>query len=233
MVISFIRGYYTVIVEGLGTESFLNYLIRNKIYVYNVNRIEKTKIQFDIDRNNFKKLKKIYRNNKFDIKIKKQTGIPFIARRIYTYRGMVICAIISLIILMSTSQFVTDIYIDCPEGIDKKVLRQELEECGLKPGVYKKTINRKIIRDHIMQEIDEVAYLSINVKGTTINNVQKGTKNVLTTSGIIFLKNFSTTDATYIDNIIGITVEAYPLAGITTGIPQKVIVCPARPTMSG
>ena len=57
MVISFIRGYYTVIVEGLGTESFLNYLIRNKIYVYNVNRIEKTKIQFDIDRNNFKKLK--------------------------------------------------------------------------------------------------------------------------------------------------------------------------------
>ena len=47
MVISFIRGYYTVIVEGLGTESFLNYLIRNKIYVYNVNRIEKTKIQFD------------------------------------------------------------------------------------------------------------------------------------------------------------------------------------------
>ena len=85
MVISFIRGYYTVIVEGLGTESFLNYLIRNKIYVYNVNRIEKTKIQFDIDRNNFKKLKKIYRNNKFDIKIKKQTGIPFIARRIYTY----------------------------------------------------------------------------------------------------------------------------------------------------
>ena len=150
MVISFIRGYYTVIVEGLGTESFLNYLIRNKIYVYNVNRIEKTKIQFDIDRNNFKKLKKIYRNNKFDIKIKKQTGIPFIARRIYTYRGMVICAIISLIILMSTSQFVTDVYITAPEGIDKQALKKELYIQGVKPGVYKKSIDR------------------INVKGTNI-----------------------------------------------------------------
>ena len=93
--INFIRGYYTVTVEGLGTESFLNYLIRNKITVYNVNRIDKTKIQFNIDRSNFKKLKKIHRSNKFDIKVKKQTGIPFIARRIYTYRGMVICAIIS------------------------------------------------------------------------------------------------------------------------------------------
>ena len=168
MVISFIRGYYTVIVEGLGTESFLNYLIRNKIYVYNVNRIEKTKIQFDIDRNNFKKKKKIYRNNKFDIKIKKQTGIPFIARRIYTYRGMVICAIISLIILMSTSQFVTDVYITAPEGIDKQALKKELYIQGVKPGVYKKSIDRKIVRENIMLKFNQIAYVSINVKGTNI-----------------------------------------------------------------
>lgn len=166
--ISFIRGYYTVTVEGLDTESFLNYLIRNKIYVYNVNRMEKSKIQFNIDRNNYKKLKKIHRSNKFKIKVKKQTGIPFIAKRIYTYRGMVICAIISLIILMSTSQFVTDVYITAPEGIDKTALKKELYIQGVKPGVYKKSIDRKEIRDHIMLKFNDVAYLSINVKGTNI-----------------------------------------------------------------
>lgn len=166
--ISFIRGYYTVVVEGLETESFLNYLIRNKIYVYNVNRIEKSKIQFNIDRNNFKKLKKIYRNNKFSIKVKKQTGIPFIAKRIYTYRGMVICAIISLIILMSTSQFVTDVYITAPEGIDKTALKKELYIQGIKPGIYKKNIDRKVVRDNIMSKFNKIAYISINVKGTNI-----------------------------------------------------------------
>lgn len=166
--ISFIRGYYTITVEGLDTESFLNYLIRNKIYVYNVNRIEKTKIQFNIDRENFKRLKKIYRSNKFNIKVKKQTGIPFIAKRIYTYRGMVICAIISLIILMSTSQFVTDVYITAPEGIDKAALKKELYIQGVKPGVYKKSIDRKVIRDNIMGKFNQIAYVSINVKGTNI-----------------------------------------------------------------
>ena len=166
--ISFIRGYYTVVVEGLETESFLNYLIRNKIYVYNVNRIEKSKIQFNMDRNNFKKLKKIYRNNKFSIKVKKQTGIPFIAKRIYTYRGMVICAIISLIILMSTSQFVTDVYITAPEGIDKTALKKELYIQGIKPGIYKKSIDRKVVRDNIMSKFNKIAYISINVKGTNI-----------------------------------------------------------------
>lgn len=166
--ISFIRGYYTVVVEGLDTESFLNYLIRNKIYVYNVNRIEKTKIQFNIDKDNFKRLKKIHRSNKFNIKVKKQTGIPFIAKRIYTYRGMVICAIISLIILMSTSQFVTDVYITAPEGIDKVALKKELYIQGVKPGVYKKNIDRKIVRDNIMSKFKQIAYVSINVKGTNI-----------------------------------------------------------------
>lgn len=166
--ISFIRGYYTVVVEGLDTESFLNYLIRNKIYVYNVNRIDKGKIQFSIDRENFKNLKKIYRGNKFNVKVKKQTGIPFIVKRIYTYRGMVICAIISLIILMSTSQFVTDVYITAPEGIDKTSLEKELYIQGVKPGVYKKSIDRKTVRDNIMVKFNEIAYISINVKGTNI-----------------------------------------------------------------
>ncbi|SFI97160.1 similar to stage IV sporulation protein [Terrisporobacter glycolicus] len=166
--ISFIRGYYTIVVEGLDTESFLNYLIRNKIYVYNVNRMEKTKIEFNIDRENFKRLKKIHRSNKFNIKVKKQTGIPFIARRIYTYRGMVICAIISLIILMSTSQFVTDVYITVPEGIDKVALKKELYIQGVKPGVYKKSIDRKVVRENIMVKFNQIAYVSINVKGTNI-----------------------------------------------------------------
>ncbi len=166
--ISFVRGYYTIVVEGLDTESFLNYLIRNKIYVYNVNRIEKTKIQFNIDRDNYRKLKKIHRSNKFNIKVKKQTGIPFIAKRIYTYRGMVICAIISLIILMSTSQFVTDVYITAPEGIDKTALKKELYIQGVKPGIYKKSIDRKTVRDNIMGKFNQIAYVSINVKGTNI-----------------------------------------------------------------
>ena len=166
--ISFVRGYYTIVVEGLDTESFLNYLIRNKIYVYNVNRIEKVKIQFNIDRDNYRKLKKIHRSNKFNIKVKKQTGIPFIAKRIYTYRGMVICAIISLIILMSTSQFVTDVYITAPEGIDKTALKKELYIQGVKPGIYKKSIDRKTVRDNIMGKFNQIAYVSINVKGTNI-----------------------------------------------------------------
>lgn len=166
--ISYIRGYYVITVEGIGVERFLNHLIRNGIKVYNVNKISSTKIEFCVDRQDMKNFKQVYRGSNYEIKVKQKTGMPFILKRIYKHKGMWICAIVSLFLLMLTSQFVTDIYIQVPEGVKKEEIRKELYEAGLKPGVYKKSIDRKELRDHIMLTFDQVAYMSINVKGTNI-----------------------------------------------------------------
>lgn len=166
--ISYIRGYYVITVEGIEIERFLNNLIRNNIHVFNVKRIGSNKIEFSIERQDMRELKNIYRGGNYNIKIKQKTGIPFLIKRIYKQKGMWICAFISLFLLIMTSQFVTDIYIQVPEGIKKEDIRKELYNAGLKPGVYKKNIDRKSIRDKVMLEFDEVAYVSINVKGTNI-----------------------------------------------------------------
>ena len=166
--ISYIRGYYVITVEGVSVERFLNHLMRNGIKVYNVKKISSTKIEFHLEREDIKAFKNVYRGSNFQVKIKQSTGLPFILRRIYKNKGMWICGVISLFLLIMTSQFVTDIYIQVPEGIKKEDIRKELYQVGLKPGVYKKSIDRKEIRDHIMLKFNDVAYLSINVKGTNI-----------------------------------------------------------------
>ncbi|MDU1454212.1 MAG: sporulation protein YqfD [Paeniclostridium sordellii] len=166
--ISYIRGYYVITVEGINTEKFLNTLIRNRVNVYDVKRISNSKLQFKVDRKDMKTFKNIYKNSKYEVKVKQKMGVPFLAKRIYKQTGMWICAIISLTLLMGTSLFVTDVYIQAPEGIDKVELRKELKEVGIKPGVYKKSIERKEVRDHIMNEFNDIAYVSINVKGTNI-----------------------------------------------------------------
>lgn len=166
--ISYIRGYYVITVEGIEIERFLNNLIRNNIHVFNVKRIDSNKIEFSIERQDMRELKNLYRGGDYNIKIKQKTGIPFLIKRIYKQKGMWICAFISLFLLIMTSQFVTDIYIQVPEGIKKEDIRKELYNAGLKSGVYKKNIDRKAIRDKVMLEFDEVAYVSINVKGTNI-----------------------------------------------------------------
>ena len=166
--INYIRGYYVLIVEGIDAEKYLNFICKSRISIYNVKRISNTKIEFCVNRGDLKKIKNTYRGSKFEIKIKQKTGIPFLAKRIYRYKTMVFSAIVSLFLLLLTTQFVTDIYIQVPEGIKKEDIRKELYQVGLKPGVYKKSIDRKEIRDHIMLKFNDVAYLSINVKGTNI-----------------------------------------------------------------
>lgn len=165
---SYIRGYYVITVEGIGVERFLNHLMRNGIKVYDVTRINSSKIQFSIDRQDMKEFKQVYRGSNYDIKVKQKTGLPFLIKRIYKHKSLWVFAIISLALLIMTSQFVTDIYIQVPEGVKKEALRKELYDAGLKPGVYKKNIDRKEIRDQIMLAFDDVAYVSINVKGTNI-----------------------------------------------------------------
>ncbi|MFH5796829.1 sporulation protein YqfD, partial [Clostridium perfringens] len=63
--ISYIRGYYVVTIEGINTEKFLNILIRNKVNVYDVKRISNTKIELKVDRKSMRTFKSIYRGSKF------------------------------------------------------------------------------------------------------------------------------------------------------------------------
>ncbi|MDR0879271.1 MAG: sporulation protein YqfD [Clostridioides sp.] len=166
--LSYIRGYYTIKVEGLGIERFINQLRSEGVCIYNVRRSKSTVIEFEIDRRDLKNLKDIYRDSSYDICIKQNTGIPFVAKRIYKHKALFVCALASLIILMGTSQFVTDVYIQTPEGIKQEELRKEFYKVGVKPGIYKNSIDRKKVRDYIMSKFDDVAYVSINVKGTNI-----------------------------------------------------------------
>ncbi len=214
--ISYIRGYFVIIVEGIEIERFLNNLIRNNIHVFNVKRIDSNKIEFSIERQDMKALKNVYRGGNYNIKIKQKTGIPFLIKRIYKQKGMWICAFISLFLLIMTSQFVTDIYIQVPEGIKKEEIRKELYNAGLKPGVYKKNIDRKAIRDQVMLEFDEVAYVSINVKGTNIF--------VTVTKKAESLK--SNEDSNYCNVIAeknGIIEKVIPRSGKTLVEPGKIV----------
>lgn len=78
--ISYIRGYYVISIEGINIEKFLNILIRNKINIYDVKRINNTKMEFKVDRKDFKEFKEIYRNSKYDVKVKQKMGLPFLAK---------------------------------------------------------------------------------------------------------------------------------------------------------
>ncbi|SHG91089.1 sporulation protein YqfD [Tepidibacter thalassicus] len=162
----YVKGFCIVSIEGLYLEKFINYLVNNGIYLFNIRRISPTKIEAYIYRDDVKNLIYLYKKSDYNLKIKRSIGLPFLMKRIYKRKSLLIGGILSLFILVFLTTFITNVYIDCPEGINKSELRKELYNCGLKPWVNKYMIDKKDIRDSILSKFDDIAYIFINIEGT-------------------------------------------------------------------
>lgn len=162
----YIKGFSVISIEGLNLEKFINFLAKNGIYIFNIRRISQTKIEAYIYKEDLNQVIKLYEKSKYNLKIKRSIGLPFLMKRIYKRKSLLIGGILSLLALLFLTTFITNVYIDCPEGIDKDALRKELYKSGLKPWSNKYMIDKKDIRDSILSKFNEAAYISINVKGT-------------------------------------------------------------------
>ncbi|OPJ56990.1 sporulation protein YqfD [Alkalithermobacter paradoxus] len=162
----YIKGFLIVTIEGLNLERFISELAKNGVYIFNIRRITNTKIELYIYKKDLTKLVSIYKKSNYNLKIKRSVGIPFVMKRIYKRKPLLIGGVISLVILLLLSTFVTNIYIDSPEGIDKEAIRQEVYKLGLKPWTNKYVIDKKLIRDKILLRFDDIAHVSINIQGT-------------------------------------------------------------------
>ena len=58
--INYIKGYYVLVVEGIDTEKYLNFICKNRVPIYNVKRIDKTKVEFSVSRSDLKKIKNMH-----------------------------------------------------------------------------------------------------------------------------------------------------------------------------
>ena len=163
---NYIKGYSIISIEGLELEKFLNMLARNGIYIFDIKRISSIKIEAKVYKDDLKNLVSVYESSRYNLKVKKCIGIPFVMRRIYKRKTLMIGGIISVLTLFILTTFITDVYIECPEGIDKVRLREEIYKCGLRPWANKYMVNRKDIRDVILYKFTDAAYISINLKGT-------------------------------------------------------------------
>ncbi len=190
----YIKGFSVITIEGLNLEKFISFLAKNGIYLFNIRRISSTKIEAYIYKEDLQALIHLYKKSNYNFKIKRSIGLPFLMKRIYKRKTLLIGGILSLFILLFLTTFITNVYIDCPEGIDKTALRKELYSCGLKPWMNKYMIDKKEIRDHILAKFNKAAYISINIKGTNafveiVKKAEEPKENIKINCNIIAKKN--------------------------------------------
>lgn len=172
---NYFRGYVTIKVEGLALERFINMCIARGIYLWDIKRIDYTTLEAKIGAKGFKELRKIIRRAGCRVSIHKKNGYPFWVHKLKKRKMLLVGAFFCFLLLIFTSTFIFSVEVVGNEKIEKKEIISNLSTLGLKPGRNKYFINLKDIETELLLNMDQVAWVGIEIRGVkaTVEVVEK------------------------------------------------------------
>ncbi len=165
---NYMRGYVNIKVEGLALERFINMCIAKGIYLWDIKRINHTTLEGKIGISGFKELRKIVKKAGCRVSINRKNGYPFWIHKLRRRKMLLGGAFFCLMILIFSSTFIFSIEILGNEKIEKEQIISSLNQLGLSPGKNKYFINLKEIETQMLLDIQELAWIGIEIKGINV-----------------------------------------------------------------
>ena len=167
-IFNYIIGFVNITVEGFFVERFINNCINNKIFLWSLKRKSSTLLTVNVNINNFKKIHNIAKKTKCKVKINFKKGIPILFHR-YRKRKLFLFLLIPVILLiLISSTYIWNIQVIGAKNIDIQELIEQLNQEGISIGKRKSTINTEEVIDNIRLKRSDIAWLSIDMKGTNV-----------------------------------------------------------------
>lgn len=161
-----IQGYVRIQIEGYFVERFINICQANGILLWNMKKENATIIHVNIGIKEFKKIRKIAKKTKCQIKIEQKKGMPFFLYRYKKRKLFVLGLLVILFSIFLLSNFIWNIEIKGAETIDVQELLASIEENGLTVGKWKYNLDTKKIINDIRLSRNDLAWVGIEIKGT-------------------------------------------------------------------
>ncbi len=166
---NYIKGYITILIEGLFPERFINLCTKNQINLWEIHRKDKSSVSANVGIGDFKKLKKISKSSKCRVHITKKYGLRFFIYHHRHRKGLLIGFAVFFVLLWGLTQFIWIIEITGNEKISNEEVLKYAEKGGLKTGMPANSLNSKDVRNYMMTNMDSIAFVTVNRVGTTVN----------------------------------------------------------------
>ena len=111
IILNYILGYVSIIVEGYYIERFINICRNEKIAIWNLKRDKNIRLNLNVGKKEFRKICKAAKKTKCSVKIKNKKGLPFL---MYKYKKRKIFLILLFIVvgfIIFSSNFIWNIEI--------------------------------------------------------------------------------------------------------------------------
>lgn len=165
---NFLRGYVIIRVEGLTLERFLNLAATNDIYLWDINRVDYAILEMKATIEGFRALKEVIKKVGCRVEIVEKRGLPFILYRLKYRKMLGFGFIVFFILIIFLSSIVWDIDINGNQKVKSEDILQLLEKENIEKGIIKYKIDKDYIEHLLLNEFDNLSFLSVEIKGTKL-----------------------------------------------------------------
>ncbi|WP_243290715.1 sporulation protein YqfD [Bacillus sp. FJAT-47783] len=166
--IYFFTGNVQVVIEGVGTERFINDCVRERIFLWDVKRHRSGKVSFFIRLQDVHALRKVVRRNDCTCTFLKRKGLPFWIKRSYKNSGFLIGMTCFFIIAFLLSNMVWGIEIQGAEPKTEHLVEKELKKIGIKTGAFQFLLPEPDdIQKYVLDEVEGITWIGVDLVGTT------------------------------------------------------------------
>jgi len=159
------RIYFSAL--GGNPTVFLNQAKKDKIVLYHTQQAEQG-LRAVVSLADFPRLREAARLSRSRVKITAKYGWPFIARRWWRRKGLLLGAAGIAISLTILSQLVLFITVNGNQVIDSAEILRKAHELGLKTWVWHRSLDLNQIAAKLQDDFPDAAWIGINRKGTHI-----------------------------------------------------------------
>ncbi|MBC7765605.1 MAG: sporulation protein YqfD [Hyphomonadaceae bacterium] len=160
------RGFITLYIEGYFCEKFINLCAVHRISIWHVRKINHSAMSLRMETEAFKKMREIAHKTRCKVKIKSKHGLPFILFRYRKRKPFLFGVAFAICMMLFMGAFVWEIEIVGNDKIPTENLMAELSQCGLVTGQFKNTFDCKQIAEDMMVRMNELSWVSVDIKGT-------------------------------------------------------------------
>ncbi len=160
----YINGYVEFCAEGGFPERFLNLCKIHGISLWKIKN-NGVKVEACTTIGEFKKIQTPAENSGMEIKVLKNRGLPFFAKRHKWRCGAVLGLFMMALFIWFMSGFIWNVEIVEENGVKIEDFTQTLESLGVKEGARKSKIDILEVQEKLLKHYPQLSWVSLNIFG--------------------------------------------------------------------
>lgn len=121
---------------------------------------------FDTTFCSYKKLLYLFEAHGLHAKVESRHGLPHLAWKYRKRYGILVGAILAMVMIVMSGMIVWNVRVVGNTSLDERQVKDALRKSGLDTGMWIWEIDTPVLENRILIENDEIAWISINIKGS-------------------------------------------------------------------